>query len=265
MLIQDMPLDEYHRHPALSKTNLDWLERSPGHYRYWVDNPPDSTPAMIKGNAFHTATLEPEKFEERFAVWSGAKRGKAWDAFCEAHHDKHIISEEDAADVRAMAQAVWNHPSASTLLNNSGLIEPSFFIEILGVPCKIRPDFYISTAGGIIVDLKSATNASLEAFSRAIYIYRYHVQAAFYVDGVIAAGQATNPRFIFIAVEKDPPYAVACYRAPLDMLDIGRRAYQRNLATYKLCAELSHWPLYSEYINNISLPGWATRKETYHD
>lgn len=63
---------DYHAHPAISKSHLDLIARSPLHYwaRYIDPNrvPTEPTDAMRLGTAVHTLTLEADQFEARYAV-----------------------------------------------------------------------------------------------------------------------------------------------------------------------------------------------------
>ena len=82
-----------------------------------------------------------------------------------------------------------------------------FFQIFTGLQCKCRPD-WISADGGILVDLKTTEDASPREFQRSIAKWRYHVQAGWYMAGIEAAYGTRPSGFIFIAVEKKPPFAV---------------------------------------------------------
>ena len=126
-----------------------------------------------------------------------------------------------------------------------------------GAPCKARPDFVTQRMGStFIVDLKTTEDASPRGFSRSAYKYRYHVQAAFYLDGYEQAHGVTPEAFIFIAVEKNPPYLVACYIYGPEDLSLARETYRANLATYLECRNSNSWPGYPEIINPLELPNY---------
>jgi hypothetical protein len=68
------PMDnaEYHAHPAISKSHLDLIARSPLHYwaRYIDENrvAQEATPAMRLGTALHTHVLELDSWDKDIAV-----------------------------------------------------------------------------------------------------------------------------------------------------------------------------------------------------
>jgi hypothetical protein len=114
-------------------------------------------------------------------------------------------------------------------------------------------------AADLLVDLKTTQDASPAAFSKACANFRYHIQAALYLDVVNAHfGAQVYKNFLFIAVEKSPPHQLAIYFADQEMIDIGRREYRADLATYQTCMEYESWPGYGAgEIQPISLPVWA--------
>jgi exodeoxyribonuclease VIII len=122
-----------------------------------------------------------------------------------------------------------------------------------GVECKCRPDWLTSN---LIVDLKTTEDASPRGFQRSVANYRYHVQAAWYLDGIEAVTGTRPDQFIFICVEKKPPYAVGVYAADAEMIQIGAETAARDLEVYATCKAADAWPSYSDQIEPLSLPAW---------
>mgnify|MGYP006284987957 CR=1 FL=1 len=247
---------EYHAHPALSKSGLDQINRSPAHYQAWLTDPRIETPAMKIGTAAHCAILEPDRFQTDYiaapeGIDRRTKAGKEQWADMESS-GKIILPADDYAALLAMRESVMSHPSARELLSE-GVAEQSYFGQLWGVDVKCRPDWLIS---GIVVDLKTTQDASLSGFSKSIANYRYAVQHAFYSDVLAACGIDVSA-FIFVAVEKVAPYAIGVYELDAASVEVGREAYQRNLDTYKRCLDTGEWPAYSNAIESISLPKWA--------
>lgn len=257
-IIPDMPSADYHAHPAVSKSVLDQIARSPLHCRAYLDGVrTEPTAAMQFGTALHAAVLEPELFTRQYRVFEGDRRttkGKA-DYAALLESGASIISAADLDVITAMMTAIRNHPVASPLYEN-GVREHSVFWTdpVTGVECRCRPDWWISERA-TLVDLKTTEDASPQGFARSMAAYRYHVQAAHYMDGTQAE------RFLFVAVEKKAPYAVAVYELDADALEIGRQLRQRDLQTYASCAEFSIWPGYTNEVQTITLPKWATTQE----
>lgn len=269
-VIEGMENDAYHAAEGISASGLKLIGRSPLHYwaRYIDPNrePQDETPALRLGTAIHCAVLEPLRFAAEYAVAPKVdrrtKEGKdTWAVFeseCEAK-GLTVISADDYRTCMSISERLNRHPAAS-LLFRSGVAELSMFWEddATGVVCKCRPDWLIKRTA--IVDVKSTQDASPPGFARSVANYEYHVQAAWYLDGVRAClGDDAPQAFIFAAFEKDAPHAVAFYNADPEMIELGRREYRRRLAIYAACKRSNVWPGYDPSITNLSLPAWVLK------
>jgi hypothetical protein len=253
---------EYHARSEVSKSGLDLVHRSPLHFwnRYLNPNrvvePP--TDAMVLGSALHTRVLEPHLFDDEYAVAPQCdrrtKEGKMiWADFEQEAAGKALLKAEDAARINAMAEAVRQHPAARVLLSKSGKSEQSYFWtdDDSGIQCKCRPDFHTDDRR-IIVDVKTTEDASPRKFlNSALYNWRYHVQAAFYMQGVPEAEV-----FLFACVEKKPPFAVAVYSLPAKLLERGLEEAKADLHLIAECRAANKWPSYSEEVQELPLPKW---------
>ena len=251
---------EYHAADGISKSDLDLIHKSPAHYKAARH---EDTPALRFGTAFHCAVLENDRFNKTYTIIEGDRRTKAVkDSIKDAEAvGKIILTHDDFNALMGMAQAVFTNPICAALLRGS-LKEHSVFSELDGVRVKCRPDGW-STEKGVLFDLKSTEDASPEGFARTVAKYRYHVQDAFYRHVVASAtgGDADDLSFIFVAVEKKPPFAVALYQ--LDELAAlqGWVDAREDLRRYKAAKDTGKWGGYSPRIETLSLPRWAVSSE----
>lgn len=252
--------EQYHAAEGISKSGLDLIARSPYLYRH--RQAVEQTKAMLIGSAVHCAVLEPALFPHRYTVAPAAdgrtKAGKELLArFAEDNAGKTILPPADYEQVVAMANATWIHPAARNILTG-GQAETSIFQDHHGALCKVRPDWITED---LLVDVKTTVDASPEAFSKACWNYRYHVQAALYLDVANAAMGDRFNSFVFIAIEKAAPYQVAVYVADAAMVEAGRVVYHHDLETYRRCVETDTWPGINEgKIASIGLPYWSANK-----
>lgn len=249
---------EYRAHPALNWSRLRRIRQSPQHFAAG-DVAVEDTPALRLGRAAHVATLEPEAYAARYTTWDGGRRaGKAWESFAEgaAAAGVEVLTADEAAQVAALATAVRTHTGAASLLRE-GRAEVPLFWEVDGRPCKARLDYVAEAMGGtVVVDLKTAADASPGGFGRACAQSGYLGQAAWYCDAVEAlTGEA--PSFAFVVVEKTPPFAVGVYAVDEVQLDVGRRLYRRLLRRVRECEERNEWPGYSSGVGLLEIPAWA--------
>lgn len=267
-----VPECDYQSHTAIGHSGLLRIMRSPAHYREWADNPPEPTSAMQFGTAFHAALLEPKRFQERYVVApkfdrrtkEGKAQAEAWEA---ENADKTALTAEQMEAISAMVKSVMAHEGAASLLSKGVAEMAGFWTDReTGIECKCRPDFLkmdvIAEGKQVtgIVEVKTCCDASSDGFARAIAALGYDVQAAFYRDGLKALTGKALP-FYFVAVEKDPPHAVAVYRAGDEVIEVGRAKYRGALQLLKWCQANGRWPGYQPNgeIETITLPRWATR------
>jgi len=226
----------YHAHPAISKSHLDLIARSPLHYWARYVDParvtPEPTPQMRLGTALHTHVLELNRWDAEIAVAPNCDRrtkaGKeAFAAFEADSAGKTVITADDAEVVMAMGRSIMRHPGAAMLLGLPGKAETTHMWTdaTYGLECKCRPD-WLTDDGSIVVDLKTTRDASPRGFRRSIADYRYHCQAGWYLHGVEQATGKRPDQFIFICVETTAPYAVAVYAADAEMIE---RGYQQDI------------------------------------
>lgn len=249
---------DYRSSPELNWSRLRLAGKSPQHFAAGPGIVED-TPALRLGRAAHVATLEPERFAASFTTWHGGRRaGREWEAFAENAESAgvEVLTADEAAQVAALATAVRTHAGAASLLRE-GDAELSVRFEVDGRPCKARLDYLSGSMGGrVVVDLKTAQDASPGGFGRAAAQSGYLGQAAWYCDAVEAVtGEA--PSFVFVVVEKSAPYAVGVYAVDEVQLDVGRRLYRRLLRRVRECEESGLWPGYSSGVGLLELPAWA--------
>lgn len=244
----------------VSKSGLDLIRKAPAKYwqRYLNPNAPPRkrNEAFVEGSAFHSIILEPELFNKEFVIHSpfvgeGSQNRKK--ELIAMNPGKDLLSIAAYDKVNRMRDAVMAHPVAKTLVVD-GFAERVFkwTDPHTKVKCKIKPDFY-NTKRNVCLDLKSTDDASTYKFSRSAFKYRYHVQSPFYTDGLKENGINSNA-FIFIAVEKEPPYLVNVHFLPKDGMDLGRQTYIEDLETYAQCKNNNSWPGYDEEITPLELP-----------
>jgi len=277
----DMTNEQYHNAPGISNSHLSCIAtRSPMHYwAKYIDPDRDrgvSTPAQILGQAIHIAILEPDLMEENVVCGleidrrSNANKAE-WKAFEAEHAHQIIVPSEKYADVRNIRDAVHRHPVAHGLLQG-GRAEQTFFateriqttdattgeITEEDVLIKCRTD-YLHDSGRMIVDVKSTEDASPTGFGKSAANYRYDVQNAWY-NGVFDALYGEHPEnWVFLAFEKDPPYAVGVYYTTPEQVARAAVAARRDFMRIVECRRAQHWPDYGFDIQELQLPGWMKR------
>lgn len=258
--------DEYDSLPGLSITRLKELRRSPLHYLYRLTNPQQSD-ALTLGTATHVATLEPERFDQQFAVWDVGKTasgrnkprsGKYWDVWSgrARAEGKTVLTADEARFARTISSAVRNDPIALPYLE-VGDPEVTLQWTVRGHVARGRVDWLTKIDGEpVIVGLKTTSNCLPIPFGNQCAKLGYHLQWAFYYDGYefITGRQA---RMVEIVVESYPPHAVVVYRIPDDVIQQGRDEYLVLLDQLDECERTGLWPGPSTEEQYLTLPSWV--------
>lgn len=255
-----IPNNEYHSEKEhVSSSSLRKILRSPAHYFSSINTPNIPTDAMAIGSVFHTAVLEPDLFETSVACCPSSSRatkeGKAeWASFNAQNSDKICLKKDDIETILRMRDSVLSHKEAVKWL--TGEIEVSgFWTDNLGMKYKIRPD--VLPGAGICVDLKSTKDASVEGFRKEAANYLYHFQAAFYLEGLTEITNIPHEHFVFVAVEKEPPFAVNVFIASHEFIQKGREEVKKAMDILTKCKSENKWPGYSSELVSLDLPGWV--------
>lgn len=266
-----MPRDEYDAIQALNISRLKEIKRSPQHYRYACANQRTTT-ALTTGIATHVAVLEPERYEQEFAVWrrrtsngnSAPRNGQYWDAFKAESEGKTILTYEENDLATAIAAAVRGDQRAMRFLAHGDpevTIEWELAAELGSRRAKSRVD-WLTTVEGItyLVGLKTARNCAHYAFAAQSAKLAYHWQWAFYFDAFVHA-RGYEPKMVEIVVESAPPHAVAVYRIPNDIIEQGREEYWEAAKILASCESVDEWPGPAPDIEDLTLPTWAYKHD----
>lgn len=260
----DLAAEDYHAVDALSSSGIKVLLRSPAHFVTNRAQPSEPTPSMQFGSAVHMGVLEPEQFERRVIEAPKFDRrttaGKAGYVEWQAQTvGKLSFDPETFEHINRCIDAIRSHDGAMRLIDGVGMAELSLMWTDAQyeVPCKARLDYLRPDLG--VVDLKTAEDASPDAFGRAVATYSYHVQQAWYQIGCEHALDASPRFFAFVAAEKSPPYGVACYTLPIEAVLAGINACNLALSRYADCLRRDRWPSYPTTIEPVPVPRWLTQ------
>ena len=281
--------NEYHSSQGVSRSALWKLKRSPAHYWHEYLNPnfvkSNPTPDMVLGSLVHTLVLEPEKFDEEYAIKPVAQplppvvrlkdvgrelfdKIKAereivscaneleLDVFNTTSEGKTIVSLETYEQAQDMARAVLNDDVAKSLLDGANVEHSIYWThEHTGLQVKCRPDCFL---GSVVTDLKTTRDASFKAFQSDAYRGGYFLQAGMMYKGLQSIG-ITMEKFVFMCVEKTAPYATATYILDDEAIDYGVNLFDELMGKLKECCDQDRWPAYS--MQTLHVPNWAKYDE----
>lgn len=271
-IVDGLSAESYHADRAsVSSSGLRKLltPGCPAQFKYDLDHPQPPKREFDLGHAAHKLVLgEGEEIVvTEYDDWRTKNAREERDEIRAAGAVPLLLHEGE--QVTAMANAIRQHPHAGPLFApGTGIPERSIYWTHpeTGVRVRVRPDWLtVRPETTLVIDLKTAADASPDGFSKAIESYSYHQQGALYLDGVEAAGLAPEgARFLFVVQSKKAPYLVTVRELSDQDQDIGRARNEKALRIYADCAANGTWPDWTgpvPTIPQIGMPTWATLRQ----
>lgn len=268
-IYENVTYPEYCEWDAINQSRLMLLKKSAAHLKWANENKKVETIAFAAGHAIHSLVLEPEQFNNRYLLGiEGDGRTKevkkARAQLQERANGRVILTPAEWDDAVAVAQSVNRHPKAKEYIDKCDRELSILWIDpATELTCKARLDGYDRDAG-MVIDLKSTTDATPSKFAWSIFSFNYHNQAAYYRAGLKTLG-ANVRHHVLIAVEKEGYHGVAVYRLDDEILDIASKENRFLMRQYATCVKEDKWPGYSSNVQDIGIPGYkaAELEEKY--
>jgi len=251
MKLPDRP--EYDATEALNFSGAKELLKSGLHYQAYLAQDKEPTKALRIGSAMHKLALEgTAAFLAEYAIAPECDRrtsaGKAeYAAFATENAFKTILTAEEADLVKNTAEA------ARARIDALGLkivaTEQYLTVDYCGIPIKAGIDLIAWNAAGdtVLVDLKSTEDASPKGFLNSVRSYKYALQAHWYrTVWSLHSGNPIPPTFLFVAVEKQSPWATATYTVGPNLSAWAIADFEEAVKKYETCRALDSWTGYAD-------------------
>lgn len=257
----------YRKDPAHAQSHVKHILKSPAHYQAAKKRKFSPSLTMQIGSALHCLVLEgEEQFEKDFILKPDdisltTTKGKEWKA---SVGSRTILSRSDQYAswdaVHGMAAALrrldWFDPSQTDYRKYNEL---SLYWDQDGLSCKARIDRLVLENGqATILDLKTTDSVDPSDFRKKIIGgLNYLFQDAWYREAVIANFKVPT-NFIFVGIERTPPYNVALFEATPEMIEEGlaQTAYARTKLAH--CLRTRQWDPPPIKKVDLDLPPWYT-------
>lgn len=184
----------------------------------------------------------------------------------------HMLDADDEQLVERMHDALRNHNAAANLLwHLDGDSEVSLFFRerLTGVPCRVRPDRLVRMPDGrlIYADLKTWRGGSIGDWKYQAAKHKYHIQAAFYADGIEHVFGERPAAVYWIAVSKEEQPTVECIEVGPQSLERGRQnengtGYRQCLERVREWAQGGGWKRSGQpgqWVHTVEVPQWGDR------
>lgn len=232
---------------ALSQSAAKVILRSPAHFRWQQQHPPEPKTRFEFGTAAHKLVLKVgAPLVEYDYDAEKVKKPKATTAFKEQQAALRktggvLLLPDEMRQVEAMAAKIREHRLAMELLAE-GQAEVSAYGQDpdTGIWLRGRFDWL---AARTVVDYKTAESSDPVVFVKKAVEYAYDLQSAWYLDLAALAGHPVDA-FAHIVQEDKPPYVVTVVVLPAELIMRGRALKRRALERYRDCIEADAWPGY---------------------
>lgn len=284
-IVRGIPIDVYHKMPALSNSGLKILLDCPAKYYYKYlsgEYEQKEKPSFKIGKACHCYILEgKEAFEKTYwhNPYSELNKTEIVKLLQEKYGYDCTISKYPSTDltqilldnegiepkqihlnknelnqVVGVAKSIKANKHACAAFSQKGESELSLFWkdEESGLWLKCRPDF-LPYDCKFVPDYKTCSSVNPETFYKDFLNYGYHIQAAMYKTGIKEVTNIDVESFFFVAQEKEPPYITQVYVPDMGLINHGNKAVRNALQVYSNCLETGVWGAYSDKVIEMTI------------
>ena len=259
-IVRSLPFDDYITAPGyIHQSDLKAIMQSINHWE--LKKIVDPTDAQNVGTMGHTFIHEFGDINDRYMVVpSGDGRLKAVKDLrkqakeqAESEGKKLITQDEFQMGFQWRESAMANPLLKTMFESDPNDHEVSAFWKLdNGLKACLRMD-YFGEEIGIIIDSKFMLKGSPKDFYRDVWKYGYHMQNAWYVDGMKKiTGEDFN--FLFLVIEKSFPWNITLYELDEEWINKGREDINKaidKLIKYQDCSDANEKKKLRGYYDGI--------------
>lgn len=249
---------EYGVSNGVRKSQLDLISVSPATARQGFK---EQTDAMIMGSLVHCLVLQPELFDSEYIISPNfdlrTKSGKEDSQLFEfSAIGKTIINSDDYKKALKMRDSALNVVGDFLDISDAIIENAAFWKDSeTGVLCKCKPDIYIPSIG-VAIDLKTTAGfATADYFGKSVKSFRYHVQQAFYTQGLQSNGFEVN-NFLFVPVSKGESANCRAFQLDNSVVEYGNKLMRDDLNLWAYCEQTNNWQRKPSQIETIKFKPW---------
>lgn len=264
----------------LSRSDLMNFASCPQRWRRGYEDI-ESTKSTEFGSLVDCLALTPKQFDDHFALrpdtYPDTKTGEAkkWTMasnWCKdwaaKHAGRQLVSNAELDEAKAAVERLTEHELTHEILENSlkqVMVLGEFKDEATGITVPIKgmidivPSPDMQAVGKCLADLKTSTCAAPgRPWTKSVFNFGYHVQAALYLDLFTRATSEDRNTFLHLIVENFAPWEPGRRVLSSEFIELGRSTYVSSLRSYCHCLKENDWPGYEIPSKCLpSLPGFS--------
>ena len=244
----------------LSFSSLKEFLRSPQHYVKYLTQEKKQTEAMLLGSVVHNLILQPQTFNDKFAVEpefnKRTNQGKEdYQKFVDSLAEKGLQPIPPSVFIKAKEIVTqFMHSPNYKYITDADIREQRFDKEISKLPVCGYID---AISDHYNIELKTVSSAEFTDVQRDFYNLKYHLQAAIY-------NWVNNKKVMYIVVETSAPYLSKVFIASDNYISSGMEMFNKAISNFAFCMDMQLFDTGYEFYGGsepmtLDLPGWAKK------
>ena len=287
--IYNISIEDYHAGKEwTSATGVKHFQKSAAEYKLYLDGyfDEEEKPCFDFGNAVELYLIDRKGYNKKVAIAQDSlwveealaeneelKSPRASSTYKELKKEfeaenkgKYIINDfgkesfESLSIISARCQA---DPWIPKLLDGIDYQSSCYWIDQeTGLQMKCRPDV-VNKKHNVLINIKTALDASPDAFSRNLAKLNYPIQACVEIAGAEASGLLPKvEKYFWLVLEKNAPFNCQLYEFSMGDVAVVFDEYRSLLRGLKKCYDANEWPGYGAYAQNqfgileAKIPAW---------
>jgi len=250
-IITDLSESDYHAHTAIGSSTIRKFAESRRDCESLLngDKTVKVTRKMDVGSAVDCALLTPRDWQSRFVLFpdsllSGPNKSISSNE-AKACRDEQLaagkvpLKQSEFLHAKAACEKVFSSPIGELILK--GEPQLSLFWSFGGMEFKGRLDCRLDHT---IFDLKCSERVSPREHKKQVKNLRYWIQAAHYVEGLIACDpsiRVSQLRWLWVVVQPTPPYTMAVHELSGESLVRARSKWEEIADDFVACHKSGDW------------------------
>jgi len=279
----NISIRDYHANTShISATSIKQAKVSLKQYNWFRSGKMPRTQALHLdfGNAFELALLDKVGFTNEVAImqdeywialaneertkdgkepYKSPKQSARYQAelskFLEQNNGRYMIpqkGEQSYEAIEYMLESCYSDETIKKLISGTEYQLSLFWTDPqTGVNLKTRPDI-CKRKKNVVVNLKTANDASPKAFSKDLVSYDYPLQACVEISGCLETGLMDDvDNYFWLVVEKNPPYNAVIYEFDKADIKVCMDEYDYLIHQIAEANTKNEWPGYQAKADNV--------------
>ena len=262
--------EEFLQNRPLSKSSLMEFNKSPKHYIHYLQKKKKDSEAMRTGTLLDIRLLTPDQFDKKIVIVDSipGERIKGYEGFMAVYKEQKVIpaTQSEIDNIDNAIEAAMNTPEVRLYIDGikKTQIEMRWHNKKNNLPLLGYVDFETMVSDQLFIgDLKKTRSADPDDFTRDIYKYGYHIQAAAYLDAY-KYKQFRFPYFINLCIELEEPYGCSIMFYESKTIQEAQDEFYGLLDAFRYCMDNDLFHMGYEFRLMQQSSYFAVRKPGYY-